>query len=48
MTGWPIIDQHPAYERVRFEQLKAGFITDGIESQRLLLPDTLELSFSEG
>jgi DNA mismatch repair protein MutL len=42
-----IIDQHAAYERVRFEQLKAGFATDGIESQRLLLPDTLELSFSE-
>jgi len=42
-----IIDQHAAYERVRFEQLKAGFATGGIESQRLLLPDTLELSFSE-
>ncbi|MDD2500607.1 MAG: DNA mismatch repair endonuclease MutL [Geobacter sp.] len=42
-----IIDQHAAYERVRFEQLKAGFHTGGIESQRLLLPDTLELSFSE-
>ena len=42
-----IIDQHAAYERVRFEQLKAGFCTNGIESQRLLLPDTLELSFSE-
>ena len=42
-----IIDQHAAYERIRFEQLKAGFATGGIESQRLLLPDTLELSFSE-
>jgi len=42
-----IIDQHAAYERVRFEQLKTGFSTGGIESQRLLLPDTLELSFSE-
>lgn len=42
-----IIDQHAAYERVRFEQLKAGFAANGIESQRLLLPDTLELSFSE-
>jgi len=42
-----IIDQHAAYERVRFEQLKASFATGGIESQRLLLPDTLELSFSE-
>lgn len=42
-----IIDQHAAYERIRFEQLKAGFATGDIESQRLLLPDTLELSFSE-
>ena len=42
-----IIDQHAAYERVRFEQLKAGFTTGGIESQRLLLPETLELSFNE-
>ncbi len=42
-----IIDQHAAYERVRFEQLKAGFATGGIESQRLLLPETLELSFGE-
>jgi DNA mismatch repair protein MutL len=42
-----IIDQHAAYERIRFEQLKTGFSTGGIESQRLLLPDTLELSFTE-
>jgi len=42
-----IIDQHAAYERVRFEQLKAGFSSGGIESQRLLLPYTLELSFTE-
>lgn len=42
-----IIDQHAAYERVRFEQLKAGFVSNGVESQRLLLPETLELSFAE-
>lgn len=42
-----IIDQHAAYERVRFEQLKAAFTADAIESQGLLLPETLELSFSE-
>lgn len=42
-----IIDQHAAYERVRFEQLKQGFLAGGIESQRLLLPETLELSFAE-
>jgi DNA mismatch repair protein MutL len=42
-----IIDQHAAYERVRFEQLKSGFLAGGVESQRLLLTETLELSFAE-
>ncbi len=42
-----IIDQHAAYERIRFEQLKAGFAAGGVESQRLLLPEILELSFAE-
>lgn len=42
-----IIDQHAAYERVRFEQLKTSFLAGGIESQRLLLAETLELSFTE-
>lgn len=42
-----IIDQHAAYERVRFEQLKASFQASGVESQRLLLPETVELSFAE-
>lgn len=42
-----IIDQHAAYERVRFEQLKTAFQTGSIESQRLLLAETIELSFAE-
>lgn len=42
-----IIDQHAAYERVRFEQLKTSFMAGGVESQRLLLTETLELSFGE-
>jgi DNA mismatch repair protein MutL len=42
-----LIDQHAAYERVRFEQLKASFQASGVESQRLLLPETVELSFAE-
>ena len=42
-----IIDQHAAYERVRFEQLKRSFLASGVESQRLLLPETVELSFAE-
>jgi DNA mismatch repair protein MutL len=42
-----IIDQHAAYERVRFEQLKRSFQASSVESQRLLLPETVELSFAE-
>ena len=42
-----IIDQHAAYERVRFEQLKRSFQASNVESQRLLLPETVELSFAE-
>ena len=42
-----IIDQHAASERVAFQALKQQCQTGGIESQRLLLPETVELSFSE-
>lgn len=42
-----IIDQHAASERVAFERLRQQYRTGGIESQRLLFPETLELSFSE-
>ncbi len=42
-----IIDQHAAFERIRFEQLKSGFLSGGVESQRLLMPDTIEISFTE-
>jgi DNA mismatch repair protein MutL len=42
-----IIDQHAAYERVRFEQLKRSFNENRVESQGLLLPETVELSFLE-
>ena len=42
-----IIDQHAASERVAYQRLKQQFLTDGVESQRLLFPETLELSFSE-
>jgi DNA mismatch repair protein MutL len=42
-----IIDQHAASERVAYQLLKQQNLTGGIESQRLLFPETLELSFSE-
>jgi len=42
-----IIDQHAASERVAYQLLKQQCQTCGIESQRLLFPETIELSFSE-
>jgi DNA mismatch repair protein MutL len=42
-----IIDQHAASERVAYQLLKQQSQAGGIESQRLLFPETVELSFSE-
>jgi DNA mismatch repair protein MutL len=42
-----IIDQHAASERVAYQLLKLQIKAGGIESQRLLFPETVELSFSE-
>lgn len=42
-----IIDQHAASERVAFQLLKLQYRNGAVESQRLLFPETVELSFSE-
>jgi DNA mismatch repair protein MutL len=42
-----IIDQHAASERVAYQRLRRQFESTGVESQRLLFPETLELSFAE-
>jgi DNA mismatch repair protein MutL len=42
-----IIDQHAAHERVAFEKLKREFAQREVESQGLLFPETVELSFRE-
>jgi DNA mismatch repair protein MutL len=42
-----IIDQHAAHERVVFETLRNNFARGRIEGQRLLFPETFELSPSE-
>jgi DNA mismatch repair protein MutL len=42
-----IIDQHAASERVAFQRLKLQCLGGAVESQRLLFPETIELSFSE-
>lgn len=42
-----VIDQHAASERVAFQRLVRQCAQGTVESQRLLFPETLELSFSE-
>lgn len=46
-TDLVIIDQHAASERVAYQRLKQQCLAGGVESQRLLFPETVELSFSE-
>lgn len=46
-TDLVIIDQHAASERVAYQLLKQQCQSGRIESQRLLFPETVELSFSE-
>ena len=42
-----IVDQHSAHERVLFEEVMAQLSTGGAASQRLLLPETTELTDEE-
>jgi DNA mismatch repair protein MutL len=39
-----VIDQHTAHERVLFERLYRAWVKQGIESQPLLIPESIELS----
>jgi len=42
--GLVVMDQHAAHERILFEQMRNRMATDGVPSQRLLVPVTVELS----
>ena len=42
-----IIDQHAAHERIMFEDLKKRYHTGRGPVQRLLMPETIELNFTE-
>jgi len=45
--GMTVIDQHALHERILYEQFRNRVLEGAIESQRLLLPVTLELSARE-
>jgi DNA mismatch repair protein MutL len=45
--GMLIIDQHAAHERIIFEKILETFSNKGKECQKLLIPEILELNFSE-
>jgi len=45
--GLVIVDQHSAHERVLFEEVMRQLATGGAASQRLLFPETLELTDEE-
>lgn len=42
--GLIIVDQHALHERILFEQLSAQIARGPLESQRLLIPDTIDVS----
>ncbi len=46
--GLVLVDQHAAHERVRYEKVMAGLRRGSCESQRLLLPSTIEVSSDDG
>lgn len=46
-TGIEVIDQHALHERVLYERLREAVAAGSLEVQRLLIPETVELSSAE-
>ena len=47
IEGFVIVDMHAAHERIIYERLKEAYKKQGVHSQPLLVPETLEVSESE-
>ena len=47
IEGLVLVDQHAAHERILFEKLKYRFQKEKKASQRLLIPETIELGYRE-
>jgi DNA mismatch repair protein MutL len=45
--GVVIIDQHALHEKVLYEQIRDRVLAGGLESQKLLVPETVDLSASD-
>ena len=45
--GLQVVDQHALHERILYEQLRNRVLTGSVESQRLLVPQPVELSTAE-
>jgi DNA mismatch repair protein MutL len=46
-TGLTVIDQHALHERILYEQFKRRVLAKSVESQRMLVPETIELPVRE-
>jgi DNA mismatch repair protein MutL len=45
--GMVVIDQHALHERILYEELKSRIASGQVESQRLLVPETVDLSAAD-
>src|SRR5207248_2375178 len=45
--GLTVVDQHALHERILYEQLRNRVLAGTVESQRLLVPQPVELSSAE-